>query len=277
MDQFSSFEAKKEKRTAKVCRDCSKSNPYFDRRHAVCAAFSGRYAAPPWHLPSFSREILSCVFSFAKESRFVTIGVTSFSCSLCNKTFSFLANGGDGAPVERHLRTSQQHAKRFRGLELGTLVEISQVTGGDLAARLRHGLGLRDQAFCSLDQVKEAANLVDVWALRVQEPELDPDLFRALKCREEDPDSRGPRWASAEQLAKARQQAQLRQERVNLAAPGHPELAAFFASAGMEDVARATQRAQVEKVNKLRMLCSTSGGEDSDDQDMQALFEFLAS
>ena len=44
------------------------------------------------------------------------------SGTLCNKTFSFLANGGDGAPVERHLRTSQQHAKRLRSLEAGERV-----------------------------------------------------------------------------------------------------------------------------------------------------------
>ena len=82
-NEFSSFEARKGKRIAKVCKDCNKSNTYFDRRHALCVAFSGKYAAAPSRLPSFSREILSCILDFAKESQFVSIGTTSFSCTLC--------------------------------------------------------------------------------------------------------------------------------------------------------------------------------------------------
>ncbi|CAE7556214.1 unnamed protein product [Symbiodinium natans] len=274
--EFSSFEARKGKRIAKVCKDCNKSNTYFDRRHALCVAFSGKYAAAPSRLPSFSREVLSNILAFAKESQFVSIFMTSFTCTLCNKTFSFLANGGDGAPVERHLRTSQQHAKRLRSLEAGKLVELS-ATGLD-PERFAH-LGLSG-AFCSSEQVKEAGNLVDVWALRVQEPELDPSLFNARKQRTgEELDARGPRWASPEQVERARFILQLRSQRhvPGSATQGDPELASFFASAGGEDVARGSQRAQHEKLHKLQMLCSSGGSEEEEDPETQALLAFLSS
>lgn len=274
---FSSFEARKGKRIAKVCQDCNKSNTYFDRRHALCVAFSGRYAAAPSRLPCFSREILSCILAYARESQFVCIGMTSFTCTLCNKTFSFLANGGDGSPVERHLRTSQQHAKRLRSFEAGKLVELA--TTGLEPERFSH-LGLKG-AFCSFEQLKEAASLVDVWALRVQEPELEASLFNfhSLRTREE-ADARGPRWASPEQVEKARwilqQQSARRADELGAPAHGQAELASFFASVGGEDVARGSQRAQHEKFHKLQMLCSAGGSDDDQDPETLALMAFLS-
>lgn len=193
--EFSSFQARKGKQISKVCRGCEKSNPYFDRRHVVCAIFSGKFTAPPWRLPCLSKEILMSILSFAKESKFITINGSSYSCSLCNKTKSFLANAGEDA-VERHLRTSQVHAKRLRSLEAGHLVEVAN-SGVELD-RFRDGLGLK-AAFCGMDQVKEAASLIDLWSVQPVSKLLP--FLRHVGCRESDS---GLRWASPEQFEKLR-------------------------------------------------------------------------
>ena len=44
---FSSFEARKGKRIAKVCQDCNKSNTYFDRRHALLRGFQRQVCSSP--------------------------------------------------------------------------------------------------------------------------------------------------------------------------------------------------------------------------------------
>lgn len=146
---FSSIQARKGKQISKVCQNCEKSNEYFDRRHALCAIFSGRYK-PRW--PCLSREILENILQFAHESRFISIQGTSYSCSLCNKTTSFLQSGD--APIERHLRSSQTHAKRLRNLSKGQLVEIK--SSGLELERFTDGLGL-NCAFCGIEQFKEPA------------------------------------------------------------------------------------------------------------------------
>ena len=237
--EFSSFQARKGKQISKVCRDCEKSNPYFDRRHVVCAIFSGKYTAPPWRLPSLSKEILMSILSFARESKFITISGTSYSCSLCNKTKSFLANAGDDA-VERHLRTSQVHAKRLRSLEAGRLVEVA--TSGVEAERFRDGLGLRG-AFCGIDQVKEAASLIDIWSKDMHQMNLMLPFLRHVGCRESES---GLRWASPEQFEKA----------CGLMEASHGGIEGdFFASASMQDVAEAEERALQQKRTKVNMLC----------------------
>ncbi|CAJ1410521.1 unnamed protein product [Effrenium voratum] len=260
--EFSSFQARKGKQLSKVCRDCEKSNPYFDRRHVLCAIFSGKYAAPPLRLPAFSKEILMSILSFARESKFITISGTSYTCSLCNKTKSFLANAGDDA-VERHVRTSQVHAKRVRSLEAGHLVEVA-TTGLD-AGRFRDGLGLRG-AFCGIDQVKEAASLIDIWTVNDTQPLLP--FLRHVGCRESE--SGQLRWVSPEQFEKASGLVE--------AAHGSGIEGDFFASASMQDVAEAEERALQQKRTKVNMLCRSGVGDSDEEEDEEtvALRRFLA-
>lgn len=261
--EFSSFQARKGKQISKVCQECEKSNPYFDRRHALCAIFSGRYAAPPSRVPAFSKEILMLILSFARESRFITITGAGYSCSLCNKTKSFLGSGGDA--VERHLRTSQMHAKRLKSLEAGHLVEVA-MTGLD-AERFRDGLGLRG-AFCGTDQVKEASSLIDIWSVDADMKILVP-ILKHVGCRESE--SGQLRWASPEQLEKAF-------ALIEASMHGSVFEGDFFASASMQDVAQAEERALEQKRTKVNMLCHPSMG-DSDveeDEETIALRRFLA-
>ena len=257
--EFSSFQARKGKQISKVCHTCEKSNPYFDRRHVLCAIFSGKYAAPPWRLPGFSREILMSILSFARESKFISISGTSYTCSLCNKTKSFLANAGDDA-VERHLRTSQMHAKRLKSLEAGRLVEVSS-TGLD-AERFRDGLGLRG-AFCGIHQVKEAASLIDIWT--VQDQKLLLPFLRHVGCPESDCGEL--RWASPEQFEKASGL----MEASGLGMEGD-----FFATASIQDVVEAEERARQQKRTKVNMLCHPGGDSDEEDEETMALRRFLA-
>ena len=255
--EFSSFQARKGKQIAKVCRQCETSNQYFDRRHAVCAIFSGKYSGPPWRYPSFSKEILMSILSFARESKYITVATTHYTCILCNKTKSFLANSGGDPPIERHLRTSQMHAKRLRSVEAGHLVEVAS-TGLELE-RFRDGLGLRG-AYCGIDQVKEAGNLIDLWTL-ADFHHLQPFL-RHVGCKDSD---HGLRWASPEQLEKAQSL---------LSSTEHE--GDYFADVSMQDVARGEERAVQQKDTKVNMLCHPAGDSDEDDETLE-LRRFLTS
>lgn len=201
------------------------------------------------------------ILAFARESKFITIGGTSFNCSLCNKTKSFLANACDDA-VERHLRTSQLHAKRLVSLEAGRLVEIAR-TGLDLQ-RFRDGLGLRG-SFCGTDQVKEAASLIDIWT--VKDMKLLLPFLRHVGCRESELGEL--RWASPEQFEKA---IGLMEASQSAGIEGD-----FFASASMQDVAEAEARALQQKRTKMNMLCHPAlGDSDEEDEETIELRRFLA-
>lgn len=200
---FSSVEALKRKQVAKICQDCEVINPYFERRHAVCIAFSGRYSKPPACLPALAREVVLRILDFAREARFVRVTQKGFECTLCGRSWSLLTSG-DSAPIERHLRTSRVHARRLRSVDAGHLVEIAS-TGLDVS-RFRDGLGLQG-AFCGQAHIDEARHLVDLWQLRVAEPTLSVEALRAAGCAvrssNEDPQL-GPRWAAEGQVAAAR-------------------------------------------------------------------------
>eukprot|EP00930_Biecheleria_cincta_P102235 TRINITY_DN9391_c0_g2_i1.p1 TRINITY_DN9391_c0_g2~~TRINITY_DN9391_c0_g2_i1.p1 ORF type:complete len:647 (+),score=64.71 TRINITY_DN9391_c0_g2_i1:32-1942(+) len=266
-------------KTSKVCKECQRSNPYFDRRHAICAAFSGRYAAPPARLPALAREVLCRILSFARESRFVRISLTGFECILCSKRASFIGNGGNNAPVERHLRTSQLHAKRLRSLEAGHIVDIRSTELEP--SRFSQGLGLQG-TFCGLDQVREAAQLIDVWELRLREPDLVPEVFREVGCRE-DPEQveRGTRWANASQVESARALLRVRQEHLGRtlgSACGVGNVTA--AEAGARDALHGTARWAAQRSTKRTMLCSMPSGFEDCDMDVSELEElkqFLSS
>lgn len=287
---FSTLEARKGKKTAKICRTCESSNPYFERRHVVCAVFGGRYAGLPARLPALAREVLLRILAFSGVARFVEISRTGFHCGLCARSWSFLASGDD-APIERHLRTSKVHARRLASLQAGNLVEIAAVAGsgkpGLELERFREGLGVRG-AFCGRDQVQEARRLVDVWALRVAEPDLVLEALLAAGCRPGlADDCQGPRWATSEQVCAARERLRCgnREQRAMggsiaaVVAAGRVLFdSSIAAELGAEDALEGQRHALLHESRKVGMLCDLpEGAEDGevDEDEMAELRRFL--
>eukprot|EP00928_Gymnodinium_smaydae_P083342 TRINITY_DN6657_c0_g1_i1.p1 TRINITY_DN6657_c0_g1~~TRINITY_DN6657_c0_g1_i1.p1 ORF type:complete len:689 (-),score=153.96 TRINITY_DN6657_c0_g1_i1:8-2044(-) len=270
---FSNVEARKGKKFAKICVACSASNPYFDRRHAVCALFSGRFAGPPlWGPPALAREVILRILEFAAE-RFIKITRTSYECTLCGTTRSFLTSADD-APVERHVRTSKLHERRLQSLEAGNLVEIARA--GIDADRFHGGLGVRG-AFCGRAQVTEAARLVDARRSEAASRWTWPLLRQALLQQQRNDASRNSDagcgavafWATPEQLAAA--EAQL------IAEAGEPDDAdapvdmlegADAGEAWM--AARTALQAEAAAARRVQMLCSSAAGRPREDEDEES-------